>query len=118
MTTSPRVGLFVTCLVDAMRPRIGFATIRLLEQAGCQVEVPRAQTCCGQPGGNSGDKRGAEALAKQVIETFEGYDYLVGPSGSCVGQIRAYPSLMRDAEWRRRAEIWRRASRSSAFCMT
>ena len=104
MTTPPRVGLFVTCLVDAMRPQIGFATVKLLEQAGCVVEVPRAQTCCGQPAGNSGDKRGAAALAKQVIAAFEGYDYLVGPSGSCVGQIRSYPSLMEDAAWRKRAE--------------
>lgn len=104
MTTPPRVGLFVTCLVDAMRPQIGFATIKLLEQAGCVVEVPRAQTCCGQPAGNSGDKRGAAALAKQVIAAFEGYDYLVGPSGSCVGQIRSYPSLFSDPVWRKRAE--------------
>lgn len=104
MTQSPKVGLFVTCLVDAMRPQIGFATLRLLEQAGCQVDVPRAQTCCGQPAGNSGDMRGAAALAKQVIAAFEGYDYLVGPSGSCVGQIRSYPTLMEDADWRKRAQ--------------
>ncbi|WBU54016.1 (Fe-S)-binding protein [Paracoccus sp. SCSIO 75233] len=104
MNNPPKVGLFVTCLVDAMRPQIGFATIRLLEQAGCEVEVPRAQTCCGQPGGNSGDQRGAAALARQVIEVFEGYDYLVGPSGSCIGQIRGYPSLMSDPGWRARAE--------------
>ena len=104
MTTPPRVGLFVTCLVDAMRPQIGFATVKLLEQAGCVVEVPRAQTCCGQPAGNSGDKQGAAALAKQVIAAFEGFDYLVGPSGSCVGQIGSYPSLMDDPGWRKRAE--------------
>ena len=104
MTTPPRVGLFVTCLVDAMRPQIGFATVKLLEQAGCVVEVPRAQTCCGQPAGNSGDKQGAAALAKQVIAAFEGFDYLVGPSGSCVAQIRSYPSLMDDPGWRKRAE--------------
>lgn len=103
MTKPPRVGLFVTCLVDAMRPQIGFATIRLLEHAGCEVEVPRSQTCCGQPGGNSGDKQGAAKLARQVIETFEGYDYLVGPSGSCIGQIRSYPALFSDPELRRRA---------------
>ncbi|MFD1795766.1 (Fe-S)-binding protein [Paracoccus aurantiacus] len=102
--TKPRVGLFVTCLVDAMRPQIGWATLRLLERAGCNVEVPRAQTCCGQPAGNSGDKRGAEKLARQVIEAFEGYDYLVGPSGSCVGQIRSYPTLFSDQGWRSRAE--------------
>lgn len=102
--SKPKVGLFVTCLVDAMRPQIGWATLKLLEQAGCEVEVPRAQTCCGQPAGNSGDKRGAAALAQQVIETFEGYDYLVGPSGSCVGQIRSYPTLFSDPGWRKRAE--------------
>ena len=102
--SKPKVGLFVTCLVDAMRPQIGWATLKLLEQAGCEVEVPRTQTCCGQPAGNSGDKRGAAALAQQVIETFEGYDYLVGPSGSCVGQIRSYPTLFADPGWRKRAQ--------------
>ncbi|WBU61321.1 (Fe-S)-binding protein [Paracoccus albus] len=104
MIENPRVGLFVTCLVDAMRPQIGFATIKLLEQAGCVVEVPRRQTCCGQPAGNSGDKAGAAALAKQVIAAFEGFDYVVGPSGSCIGQIRSYPKLFADPGWRRRAE--------------
>ena len=102
--SKPKIGLFVTCLVDAMRPQIGWATLKLLEQAGCEVEVPRTQTCCGQPAGNSGDKRGAAALAQQVIETFEGYDYLVGPSGSCVGQIRSYPTLFADPGWRKRAQ--------------
>ena len=102
--SKPKVGLFVTCLVDAMRPQIGWATLKLLEQAGCEVEVPRVQTCCGQPAGNSGDKRGAAALAQQVIEAFEGYNYLVGPSGSCVGQIRSYPTLFSDPGWRKRAE--------------
>lgn len=104
MTKPPKVGLFVTCLVDAMRPQIGWATLKLLEQAGAKVEVPRAQTCCGQPAGNSGDKDGAARLAKQVIAAFEGYDYLVAPSGSCVGQIRSYPSLFSDPDWRKRAE--------------
>ncbi|MDO5604867.1 MAG: (Fe-S)-binding protein [Paracoccus sp. (in: a-proteobacteria)] len=103
MTTAPRVGLFVTCLVDAMRPQIGFATLRLLERAGCHVEVPRAQVCCGQPAGNSGDRRNAAALARQVITAFGDYDYLVAPSGSCVGQIHDYPGLMYDDEWRARA---------------
>ncbi|WBU62818.1 (Fe-S)-binding protein [Paracoccus aerodenitrificans] len=110
MTTSPRVGLFVTCLVDAMRPQIGFATIRLLEQAGCRVEVPRRQSCCGQPGSNSGDRRSAFRIAKTVIAAFEGYDYLVAPSGSCVGQIRSYPSLLSDPDWNGRAEDLARKS--------
>ncbi len=58
-----RVGLFVTCLVDLMRPSIGFAALRLLEGAGATVVVPPAQTCCGQPAYNSGDRADAKALA-------------------------------------------------------
>jgi L-lactate dehydrogenase complex protein LldE len=92
-----RVALFVTCLVDLMRPRIGFAAIRLLEAAGCTVEVPAAQTCCGQPAYNSGDRANAVALARKTLGEFEGYDYVVAPSGSCAGQIRThYPELFAD----------------------
>ena len=61
-----RVALYYTCLVDLMRPRIGFAAIELLEAAGCDVVVPRTQTCCGQPGYNSGDRRSALALARKA----------------------------------------------------
>jgi len=89
-----RVGLFVTCLVDAMRPSIGMAALKLLEGAGYQVVVPATQTCCGQPGYNSGDRKSARALAEKVLEEFEGYDFLVAPSGSCGGMIRThYPDL-------------------------
>jgi L-lactate dehydrogenase complex protein LldE len=92
-----RVGLFVTCLVDLMRPRIGFAALKLLEAAGCEVVVPRAQTCCGQPGYNAGDRGTARALARKVLGEFEGLDYVVAPSGSCAGMIRIhYPELFRD----------------------
>ena len=92
-----RVGLFVTCLVDSMRPRIGFAAIRLLEAAGCDVIVPGQQTCCGQPGYNSGDRKSAEAMALKFLGEFETFDYVVLPSGSCAGMIRAhYPDLFRD----------------------
>jgi len=89
-----RVGLFVTCLVDAMRPSIGMAALKLLEGAGYQVVVPATQTCCGQPGYNSGDRKSARALAEKVLEEFEGCDFLVAPSGSCGGMIRThYPDL-------------------------
>ena len=92
--TSPRVALFVTCLVDLFRPSIGFAAVKLLEDAGCQVEVPEAQTCCGQPAFNSGDRQTAAALARNVIAAFRGYDYVVAPSGSCGGMIiKHYPEL-------------------------
>ena len=91
---APRVGLFVTCLVDLVRPSIGFAAVKLLEDAGCRVEVPEAQTCCGQPAYNSGDRRDAVAIARQVIAAFGGFDYVVVPSGSCGGMIaKHYPEL-------------------------
>ena len=85
-----RVGLFVTCLVDLMRPSIGFAALRLLEAGGAEVCVPPAQTCCGQPAYNSGDRADAIALARKLVEEFEGCDYLVAPSGSCSGMIRTH----------------------------
>lgn len=95
--TKPRVGLFVTCLVDLVRPEIGFSALRLLEQAGCLVEVPEAQTCCGQPGYNSGDSATARELAEQVLRAYESCDYLVVPSGSCAATIRGdYPDLFKD----------------------
>ena len=91
---SPRVGLFVTCLVDLIRPSVGFAAVKLLEDAGCTVEVPEAQTCCGQPAFNSGDRVDAAAIAVNVIAAFKGYDYVVAPSGSCGGMIvKHYPEL-------------------------
>ena len=93
-----RVALFVTCLVDLMRPRIGFAALKLLQAAGCDVTVPRTQTCCGQPAYNAGDRADALAIARKVLEEFSGFDYVVAPSGSCAGNIRThYPDLFRDA---------------------
>ena len=93
----PRVGLFVTCLVDLFRPSIGFAALRLLEEAGCQVEVPRAQTCCGQPAYNSGDRATARDLARGILDAFGGYDYVVAPSGSCGGMLKHHlPHLFDD----------------------
>src|SRR5277367_2427874 len=93
----PRVALFVTCLVDFHRPSVGFAALKLLAQAGCQVEVPRAQTCCGQPAYNSGDRATARDLATGILEAFGGFDYVVVPSGSCGGMLREHlPHLFRD----------------------
>jgi len=90
----PRVGLFVTCLVDLFRPGVGFAAVALLERAGCTVEVPPTQTCCGQPAYNSGDRADARAIARQVIAAFGGYDYVVAPSGSCAGMLREHYPLL------------------------
>ena len=102
-TTAPRVSLFVTCLADLMRPSVAFASIRLLEQAGCIVDVPLQQTCCGQPGYNAGEYEATIPVAQQTIALFEHAEYVVAPSGSCAGMIcHHYPRLL-DGEWRERA---------------
>jgi L-lactate dehydrogenase complex protein LldE len=102
----PRVALFVTCLVDLYRPNVGFSAIRLLEGAGCTVEVPRAQTCCGQPAYNTGDRATARDLARAVVDAFLPYDFTVAPSGSCAGMIaHHFPGLFADdPEYRAKAE--------------
>lgn len=93
-----KIGLFVTCLIDVMRPEVGMSAVTLLESAGCTVEVPLEQTCCGQPGFNSGDTEAARRLARKYLEEFERYAYVVVPSGSCGGMIRHhYPELFPDA---------------------
>lgn len=100
-----RVALFVTCLVDLFRPSVGMAAVQLLEDAGCEVVVPPGQTCCGQPGYNSGDRGAATKIAKQVIALLEPFEHVVVPSGSCGGMIRKhYPELFAaDPEWKERA---------------
>lgn len=106
--SAPRVGLFVTCLVDLIRPSVGFAAVKLLRDAGCTVEVP-LQSCCGQPAFNSGDRQTTRAIAEQVIAAFEPCDYVVVPSGSCGGMLKMhYPALFAgEAEW---------SARVQAFC--
>ncbi|WP_374403384.1 (Fe-S)-binding protein [Niveibacterium sp.] len=104
MSESPRVGLFATCLMNVFRPNIGFSAVALLERAGCKVSVPMAQTCCGQPAWSAGDDDTARALARQVIEQFEGFDYVVAASGSCIGTLRKYPEMFAsDPDWAPRA---------------
>jgi L-lactate dehydrogenase complex protein LldE len=102
-----RVGLFVTCLVDLVRPSIGFAAAKLLEDAGCSVEVP-PQTCCGQPAFNSGDRATTREIAEQVIAAFAPYDYVVAPSGSCAGMVKVhYPELFHgDPNWLPRVDAF------------
>ncbi|MBB3937143.1 (Fe-S)-binding protein [Aureimonas phyllosphaerae] len=103
---APRVALFVTCLVNVMRPAVAEATRELLLAAGARVEVPLDQTCCGQPAFNSGDEADGQAMARRQIEALDGYDYVVAPSGSCIGTIRhTYPETFAgDAVWGPRAE--------------
>ena len=100
-----RLALYVTCLVDLMRPAVGMATLRLLEAAACEVVVPEGQTCCGQPAWSAGNRRLSAELARKAISELEDYDYVVIPSGSCTDQIRnIYPELLADdALWEPRA---------------
>lgn len=102
----PEVALFVTCLVDMFRPSVGLAAVQLLNRAGCEVVVPKHQTCCGQPAYNSGDDKAACDIARQVIAVFESYAYVVVPSGSCAGMLKEhYPRLLRDdSAWSDRAD--------------
>lgn len=104
--TGKRVGLFVTCLVNTMRPSVGFASLELLEQAGCTVEVPEHQSCCGQPAFNSGDDQGTRQIAYTTIEQFEAFDYVVVPSGSCAGMIiKNFADLFEEGStWQSRAQ--------------
>jgi len=89
-----RIGLFATCLVNTMRPRVGFAALKLLEDAGFDVAVPTAQTCCGQPNYNSGDRQSARHMALRFAELFAEFEYVVVPSGACAAMIRVhYPRL-------------------------
>ena len=122
-----RVGLFVTCLVDLIRPSVGFAAVKLLEEAGCSVDAPVSQTCCGQPAYNSGDRQDTAAIARNVIAAFKGFDYVVVPSGSCAGMIRVhYPALFpedstdgaaaRECGATLRASGWRRCGQSDEQC--
>ncbi len=103
---SPHVALFATCLVNAMRPSIGFAAVQLLEQAGCRVDVPMGQTCCGQPALNSGDQEGTRQIARRNIKMLEPFDHVVVPSGSCAATIKVhYPELFaHDPAWLKRAQ--------------
>jgi L-lactate dehydrogenase complex protein LldE len=83
-----KIGLFIPCYVDQFYPEVGLATLEVLEHLGCDVEFPIAQTCCGQPMANTGCLDAARPLVERFLQTFESYDYVVAPSGSCVAMVR------------------------------
>lgn len=93
-----RVALFATCANDAMFPDTPKAVVTLLERLGCTVTFPEKQTCCGQPFTNTGYFDETVPVVRNFVETFEGYDYIVAPSGSCVGSVRdQHPMLAKHA---------------------
>jgi len=100
-----RIALFVTCLNDTFYPRTGIAVVKVLEKLGCEVEFPKAQTCCGQPMWNNGFTPEARVLARKMITVFEEAQYVVTPSGSCAAMVREHyeQAFEHDAVWRDRA---------------
>lgn len=103
-----RVSIFITCLADMFYPAVGESMVRLLHRYGCEVDLPEAQTCCGQPAFNSGYQDEAREVARQLIRAFEHSDYVVSPSGSCNGMVHHYyPHLFKDEpEWAAKAEAF------------
>lgn len=100
-----KVSLFITCISDIMFPNVGKNTVEILERLGCEVDFPTLQTCCGQPAYNSGYLEEAKGSMKQMIRSFKDAEYVVGPSGSCVGMIREYPHVFKgDSEWEKPAQ--------------
>ncbi|MCK4873396.1 MAG: (Fe-S)-binding protein [Phycisphaerales bacterium] len=92
-----KIALFITCLTETYYPRVGIATVKVLEHLGHEIIFPRAQTCCGQPMYNNGFHDDARDLARRMIRVFEPYETVVTPSGSCAAMIRDYyPSLFQD----------------------
>jgi len=110
-----RVGLFIPCYIDQAYPQVGMAAVRVLDRLGVRFEYPADQTCCGQPMFNSGCFRDAAKLARKVLKTFGGYDYVICPSGSCTGMIREYYELLLEDE-KARPEFARLVGRTYELC--
>jgi L-lactate dehydrogenase complex protein LldE len=85
-----KVGLFIPCYIDQFYPQVGIATLQLLEKLGCNVSFPLNQTCCGQPMANSGFAALSKNCDKNFVSNFRGFDYIVGPSGSCVLHLKEH----------------------------
>ncbi|WP_334073378.1 MULTISPECIES: (Fe-S)-binding protein [Paenibacillus] len=96
-----KVSMFITCVSDAVYPRVGETMMRLLARYGILLDFPKLQTCCGQPAYNSGYWAEAKAAAKTILAAFEDSDFVVSPSGSCTYMVHHYEELFKDEpEWR------------------
>ncbi|MFD2700318.1 (Fe-S)-binding protein [Paenibacillus shunpengii] len=91
-----KVSLFITCLSDAIYPRVGEAMVRILARYGIKLDFPKVQTCCGQPAYNSGYFDEARAAARTILDAFEDSDFVVSPSGSCTYMVHHYSNLFQD----------------------
>jgi L-lactate dehydrogenase complex protein LldE len=88
------VALFIPCYIDQFYPRVGIATLELLEKLGCRATYPAVQTCCGQPMANTGCETESTGAYHHFVQTFSGYDYIVAPSGSCTYHIRKHYDII------------------------
>jgi len=93
-----KVGLFIPCFVDQYYPQVGKATYELLIKLGCDVDYPMGQTCCGQPMANGGHAKDSVNLAYKFVDIFSDYDYVVGPSGSCVAHVRDHYDIIEQTD--------------------
>ncbi len=87
-----KIGLFIPCFMNELYPDVCMATLKILKKLNLEIDYPMSQTCCGQPMANSGCSKDIETLAKQFVETFKDYDYIVAPSGSCVTMVKEHYS--------------------------
>ena len=93
-----KIGLFIPCYIDQFYPRVGIATLELLQKLGCQATYPAGQTCCGQPMANTGCESDAKATYQHFIDTFGDFDYIVAPSGSCTYHVRHHYDILEQTE--------------------
>lgn len=93
-----KVGLFIPCYVNQLYPKVGIATLELLEKLGVEVYYPSGQTCCGQPLGNSGYEQDSKGACQVFVENFKEYDYIVGPSGSCIYHIKEHFDILEQTD--------------------
>ncbi len=92
-----RVGLFIPCYIDDFYPDVALSTLKILQLNGCKVEYPTNQKCCGQPFINNGLLSDAKYFANHFIDTFIDYDYIVGPTSSCIGAVKyRYEGIVTD----------------------
>lgn len=85
-----KVQLFVPCFIDQLYPQTAFNMVKVLEKACCDVHYNKNQTCCGQPAFNAGFWNEAKDVAEKFLKDFEGTDFVIAPSASCVGFVRNY----------------------------
>lgn len=84
------VQIFVPCFIDQLYPDVAFNMVKVLKKAGCTVQYNNAQTCCGQPAFNAGFHGEAKEVCTKFLQDFEGTDFIVAPSASCVGFVKNY----------------------------